>query len=291
MSENTKEHSLVSVIIPCYNAAAYVREAIDSALAQTYPNVEIVVVNDGSTNNVQTVLESYIQKKSIIYIHQENKGLSGARNTGIKSSHGEFIALLDADDMFLPNKLERQVGYLMAHPDCAVSYCDVFHYYEEEPEKMLRLNYDYPSGDAVFPALLYKNFVNPLTVVLRRSVFDRVGYFDEPMKQFAEDWDFWVRAAYAGMHFDHLPETLAKYRMRKTSLSYNRTLEVKRKSTVVHIFERLSAGMTPEERARYHMSSVLFHHRIRLWYAKLAEIFPVLARLHQRVQKKRLGST
>jgi len=280
----------VSVIIPSYNAANYVREAIDSALAQTYRNIEIVVVDDGSKDDTRKILEPYIEKKSIVYIHQENKGLSGARNTGIKNARGAFIAFLDADDMFLPEKIEKQAGYLVAHPECSVSYCDIYHFYEDEPAMMLKLQYVYYSGDDVFPQLLKKNFINPLTVVLRRAVFDRVGYFDEEMRQFAEDWEFWVRVAYAGLRFDHLPEILAKYRMRKLSLSYNRSLEVTRKKMVVGIFEKLNAKMSPEERRTYHMGSILRRHRFRLWYAELGEHFPLLPWLHKKIQQRRLAS-
>jgi glycosyltransferase involved in cell wall biosynthesis len=285
------ENSLpfVSVIIPAYKTAAYIKEAVDSALAQTYSNVEVIVVDDGSPDGLHEILHPYIDARRIIYIHQTNAGLAAARNTGIRRAQGEFIALLDSDDAFLPAKLERQVGYLVAHPECAVSYCDIFHFYDGEPENLLRLNYEYYSGADVFPALLRKNFINPLSVVLRRSVFGTVGYFDEAMKQFAEDWDFWLRAAHAGLRFDHLPETLARYRMRKTSISYSSSLEVTRKRTVIGIFERLNAAMSPVEREKYGIPAILLRHRLRLWYAELAKYFPPLTWMHHYIQKRRLA--
>ena len=96
---------LVSIIIPAYNAAAYIREALDSALAQTYRNKEIIVIDDGSTDKTSRLLERYIKTESIIYIHQGNHGLAGARNTGIKTARGKYISLLDADDLLPPLKI------------------------------------------------------------------------------------------------------------------------------------------------------------------------------------------
>ena len=116
----SKENPLVSVIIPAYNVAPYVAAAIDSVLAQTYQPIEIIVVEGNSKDGTRAVLEPYIEKKLITYLHQEGKGLSNARNIGIRQAKGEFVALLDADDIFLPEKIEKQVGYLIAHPDCDV---------------------------------------------------------------------------------------------------------------------------------------------------------------------------
>ena len=285
-----EKQDLVSVIIPAYNTARYIKAAVDSALAQTYPNVEVVVVDDGSTDNTREILSPYVNQGNIVYVHQKNGGLSSARNTGIKIAKGAYIALLDSDDMFLPEKLERQIDYLDTHPECAFLYCDIIHFYDDEPGTPLHLDYTYYSGAEVLPALLKKNFINPLTVVMRKSVFDTVGYFDVTIRQFAEDWDFWLRVAYAGFRIDYLPETLARYRMRKASISYNSALEVTRKRTVVNIFKKLADRMTPEERERYDMNAILRRHRIRLWYAEVAQYLPFLKWIHQKIQKRRLVS-
>jgi teichuronic acid biosynthesis glycosyltransferase TuaG len=278
---------LVSIIIPTYNATSYIEEAVGSALNQTYKNIEVVIVDDGSTDGTRSVLDPYIKEKKIIYVRQDNKGLAGARNTGMRAAHGEFIALLDSDDMFLPNKIERQVGYLIDHPECGVSYCNIAHFYEEEPEKLLKLSYEYYSGDEVFPQLLQENFINPLTVVLRRSAIDQVGLFDESYKR-SEDWEYWVRLAYRGVRFCYVPEVLAKYRMRKTSLSYNWMSEVERKEKEVDIFASLSQKMSSAERKKYQMGRTVFIHRVKLWYARCGDYLPPLRWFHQWRQKKRL---
>jgi glycosyltransferase involved in cell wall biosynthesis len=283
-----KDKPLVSIIIPAYNAGRYIREAVDSALAQTYKNCEVIVVDDGSSDNTRQVLAPYIDAGKIKYIYQENKGLAGARNTGIKNSSGEYIALLDADDIFLPTKLEHQVSYLKTHPECDISYCDIYHFYDEEPGRLMKLNYRYYSGGEVFINLLKKNFINPLAVVFRRDVFRRFGYFFNENAPRSEDWDCWVNLAWRGARFCFLPEALAKYRIRKDSLSYSRQSEVQRKGTALGIFERLKKQMSPAERKRYRINFIIFFHRLKLFYAKLASHSAILRKIHALIQSRRL---
>jgi glycosyltransferase involved in cell wall biosynthesis len=277
---------LVSVIIPAYNAGPYVAETIDSALAQTYKNIEIIVVEKDSADNTHEVLEPYIKKKLITYIHQDGKGLSNARNIAIKHSRGEFIALLDADDFFLPQKIEKQVAYLLQHPECDVCYCDFLQFYHGAPEKTLRLNYTYYSGADTFPHLLRKNFIAPVNVVLRRSTIDRVGGFNETYYR-TEDWEYWVRLAYRGAMFCFLPETLVKVRIHPESMSQVWSGQTEDKKMVMRIFTTLAAEMSPEERRRYHMGWVLFRHRLNLWYIYFANHFPPLQWLYKWLQRNR----
>lgn len=275
------------MIIPAYNAAAYLEEAVESAVRQAYAPVEIVVVDDGSTDATPEILHSYRTAGKIIHIRQDNKGLAAARNAGIRASSGEYVAFLDADDLFLPEKIALQAAYLDAHPACDVSYCGLWHFYEDDPDRLLQLDYEYPSGDAVFPALLRKNFVNPLSVVMRRTAFERFGMFDETFRR-SEDWELWVRLAHQGARFDYLPERLAKYRMRRGSMSYGSESEVERKRTALSIFTRLSARMDSKERGRYGMFFVVLRHKARFWHARCAELFPFLHAIRFYLQKRRL---
>jgi glycosyltransferase involved in cell wall biosynthesis len=281
------EQPLVSVVIPAYNVGPYIAQAIDSVLAQTYTHTEIIVVAGKSTDNTLLALEPYINKKLIAYIEQPGRGLSNARNLGIRAAHGEFIALLDADDIFLPHKLEQQVGYLMTHPDCDVCYCDIWHFRNDAPEKLLKLNYIYYSGSAVFPNLLKKNFIAPLTVALRRSAIDHVGLFDETYLR-SEDWEYWVRLAYHGAGFYFLPEILAKSRIHPGSMSSGWHVKAEEKQTALRIFESLNTEMSPQERRRYHMGIVLFRHRLKLWSIYVGNYFPPLQWLHRWIQQNRL---
>ena len=273
--DTSKKSRLVSIIIPAYNVERYVREAVDSALAQTYPNVEVIVMDDGSRDGTRAVLEPYIKNGTIAYYFQENRGLSAARNAAIKKSNGEFITLLDADDMFLPTKVERQVAYLMEYPACDICYCDYWCFYDGEPGRFYRPERVYYSGDAVFPYILKQNVIGCIAMMFRRSVFERIGYFNEEIVQYVEDWDFTLRAAYRGLRFDFMPEAaLSHYRIRRDSLSHDPSLEMKRKRTIVRVFEGLARSMKPEDRERYHMGRVLFFHRSKLWYAELARFLP-----------------
>lgn len=286
MNQSSKK-PLISVIIPTYNVEFYVEEALKSVLAQTYTNLEIIAVDNGSTDRTRDVLQPYIDKNKVVYIRQDNRGLAGARNTGIRSSRGEYIAFLDADDIFLPEKLERQVAYLETHPQCGVCYCGIWHFYDEKPDDLFKLDYAYYSGVDVLPNLLRKNFVNPLSVVIRRSEVERVGFFDESYWH-GEDWEYWVRLAYHGTVFCYLPDALAKYRMWKGGQWYGAKVRIEDKKNAVRDFRNLRKIMTSEELKKYHMNTILFRHLVRLWYVEAESYMPFLAEFHKWLQKKRL---
>ena len=112
---------LISVIIPAYNHAKYLSEAIQSVLNQTYQNFEILIVDDGSTDNTRQVVQNYTDQR-IKYIYQENRGLAASRNAGLRVTQGEYVAFLDADDIFLPHKLEVQLDWFEAHPSCGMVF-------------------------------------------------------------------------------------------------------------------------------------------------------------------------
>ena len=180
----------VSVIIPAYNCAAYLAEAIESVLAQTYRDFEIVVVDDGSTDNTPEVVAPYLSR--INYIRQPNKGLPGARNTGIKASAGEFVALLDADDSWLPQKLDVQMPYFrdpqvgIVYSDFSVRYADGHSLPSYLAERPLA------SEGFVVDNYIRSRFLFPSSMVLRRSSIEACGLFDEEMLA-AEDIELFAR--------------------------------------------------------------------------------------------------
>lgn len=241
---------LVSIIIPTFNAEPYLRGAIDSALAQTYGNCEIIVIDDGSTDATKEAVRPYVASGRIKYVFQQNAGLSGARNRGIREAQGNYIALLDADDFFLPEKMERQVDYLESHPDCDISYCDLYHFREDRSERLLKLQYRYYSGDEVLPHLVRKNFIAPLAVVLRKSVFDRFGYFDEALRR-SEDLEFWIRVAGKGGKICFLPEILGKLRMRVSGNLQDTKSQSVMKTINLDILDRVANEMSEDEKRKY----------------------------------------
>ena len=187
---------LVSVIIPVYNYARFVGRAVDSVLAQTYSPVECVVVDDGSTDDTPQVLARYGDR--IRAIRQENRGLSAARNTGIRAARGEYVAILDSDDYFRPDKLAKQVALIESAPGLGAVGCDVQHVDRDGKELYRRHFADPPAAlDAQLRAVATRQAWvggSGSGGLFPRSVFDQVGLFDETLRA-AEDWDMWLRIA------------------------------------------------------------------------------------------------
>lgn len=197
----------VSVIIPCYNYAHLVGRAIRSVLEQTYTDFEIIVVDDGSTDNIPEVVAGFAGR--VRYIRQPNQGPNGARNQGIRAASGEFIALLDPDDEWLPRKLERQMTIMDSQPTVGLVYANVYlveglsgSIIGTYPSRLFRKGH-------VLQYLYLHQFVPSPTPLIRRLVFDRVGYFD-PNAIGSDDWDMWLRIA-AQFEFAYVAEPLAKY--------------------------------------------------------------------------------
>ena len=204
---------LVSVIIPTYNYGRFVGQAVASALAQSYSPREVIVVDDGSTDDTREALEPY--RNSIHYIHQANQGLSAARNTGIRAAEGEFIALLDSDDVWHPRKLEVQMQFLQGRPEVGLLAVDVFTdgrtaWPAFEPFAAAPVTY-------TLEDMLFMPRFAPSSVVIRRSCLDAVGLFD-PALRCVEDRDMWLRLA-ARFVLAKLPLPLLWFRLHPDSLS------------------------------------------------------------------------
>lgn len=212
----------VSVIIPSYNCARYLGRAIDSASAQTYKDYEILVVDDGSTDDTKDVAMQYGRK--VTYLYQQNRGVSAARNHAILKANGELLAYLDADDMWYPEKLERQVAFLDVHQECGMVHSEMSVINEQDEILHLRFYEEtkrsVPQGHCV-QQLLMRCHIQPLTVVERRSSFDRVGGFDERLLV-AEDYLHWIMIAAEGQALGYMAEPLGKYRWRTGTLIGNR---------------------------------------------------------------------
>jgi len=178
----------VSVIIPTYNRAWVIEEAIDSVLAQDYTEFELIVVDDGSTDHTSDVLDSY--RNVIKVFPQKNKGVSAARNRGIAEASGKFIAFLDSDDLWLPQKLTVQIEFFNQTPDALICQTE-----EVWIRNGLRVNpkkrHKKPSG-RIFKPSLELCLVSPSAVMIHRGLFDRVGGFDEALPA-CEDYDLWLR--------------------------------------------------------------------------------------------------
>jgi glycosyltransferase involved in cell wall biosynthesis len=195
MMASSAPRPTVSVVIPTYNAAELLPEAVESVLEQTYEDFEIIVVDDGSTDETPDVMGTYTE--DVRYIRKENGGSASARNRGIREARGEYVAFLDADDRWRSTKLEVQMREHAANPALAWSYSEAHLVDHETGEVLFRKSQTRPRyGGDILRKLLRGNFVTPSTVLVERSVFDDVGTFDESsLHRISEDWDLWLRIA------------------------------------------------------------------------------------------------
>ena len=215
----------VSVIIPTYNCKEYVCEAVDSVLNQSFKDFELIIVNDGSTDGTEQVLKKYFEGFSdkIKYIEQENKGISAARNIGIQTSSGEFIAFLDADDLWLPEKLATQIVVFDTNPNIGFVHTNTYGFgglsgtylnrYWMSPEQIKK-----HSGYIFFEHYFRNIRITVSTVMIRRECLDKVGIFDEYLSLLGcEDRDLFLRILWQ-FEAIYVDEPLAKYRDRTDSM-------------------------------------------------------------------------
>jgi glycosyltransferase involved in cell wall biosynthesis len=209
----------VSVIIPTYNRANLVGKAIKSVLSQTYQDFEIIVIDDGSTDNTEEVIRSFKDKK-VKYIkkYKKNKGISVARNIGIKMARGKYIALLDSDDEWLPEKLDKQSKVLQSESPEVGVVCS-WSYNIDEKGNYISKRCLPKKGGYIYEDLLSTNPISVPTVLIRKECFNRVGLFDDLLNA-QEDWDMWIRIA-KYYRFALIKVPLVKYRLHSNQISKN----------------------------------------------------------------------
>jgi glycosyltransferase involved in cell wall biosynthesis len=208
----------LTVLMPVYNGEAQVAEAIESILAQTARNFEFLIVNDGSTDSTCSILEKYAGSDARIrIIHQENMGLAAALNAGLRAATGELVARQDHDDLSSPDRLEKQLAYMRAHPECVLLGTRATIWSGGRPTDRA---HDHPEWNAELKLdLLFDNpFVHSSVVMRRREVLDLGGYCTDARRQPPEDYELWCRLARAG-RVANLPERLLAYREVPQSLS------------------------------------------------------------------------
>ena len=181
---------LVSVILPTFNRAWTLKDAVESVLFQDYPHIELIVIDDGSEDNTQELLEAY--KNKIIVLTQENSGVSAARNAGIKKSRGEFIALLDSDDAWDKRKISCQVEFFQRNPESLI--CQTEEIWIRNGKRVNpKFKHKKPSG-LIFEPSLNLCLVSPSAVMMRKKLFELKGYFNEDFTV-CEDYDLWLRVS------------------------------------------------------------------------------------------------
>jgi glycosyltransferase involved in cell wall biosynthesis len=203
--------TVVSFIIPCFNQGEYVMDAIKSVQTQTYKNWEIILINDGSTDDYTNELLNKLVIPGVKVISTTNNGLSAARNTGISQSEGEYILPLDADDKIAPTYIEKAINAFMQKPDLKLVYCRG-RYFGFKNEAI-----PFSEKEIKFKDLLQYNFIFNSALYKKKDIIDCGGYSEE-MRGGWEDWDLWIRLLQHNMKVYQIPEELFYYRKKKKSM-------------------------------------------------------------------------
>jgi glycosyltransferase involved in cell wall biosynthesis len=239
----------VSVVMTCYKYAHFLPFALDSVLGQTYGNVEAVMVNDGSPDNTDEVMQPYLADPRVKYVNQKNAGQAIAKNNGIRNATGEFIAFLDADDIWELNKLEKQMP-LFADPEVGIVYSRTRFIDEKNvvlyDDDALTREYLKPQRGWIAPQLFLDNFVPFSATVTRRECFEKVGVFDESFRM-GIDWDLWLRMS-VPYKYDYVDERLLKYRVGHAG-QMSKNLDVREVDTtrIMEKFLELHPNAVPRE--------------------------------------------
>lgn len=241
---------LVSVITATYNRADYLGLCIESVLGQTYPNVEHLLVDDGSTDNTQAVVDRYLADPRLRFARQTNSGQATARNAGLRMARGEFICFLDSDNVWKRDKIERQLRLMGRHPEADVIYGNQEVIDEDGqvlpmPEHKRMKRY---SG-RITDNLLLDNFVSFNTAMIRRRCFDVITGFDQNVRA-GDDYDLWLRFS-AHFNFLHVPEVFGQYRVMKNQISSDKERRFNSNKAMLERFIAAHPELVDEAKQRF----------------------------------------
>ena len=233
-SNHKATNPTVSVIIPSYNYANFLPEAVESIFNQTFQDFEVIVVDDGSTDNTQEVVQTFADRERFHYIYLDNQGLAATRNTGLRAAKGEFIAFLDADDIILPNKLDVQVNWLRNNPDYGLVGSG--YYYMDEHGVPIEVQRPWLRSPYLnIKDLLFDCPFIVHAILVKKEWVDKVGGFDSQLRR-VEDWDLWIRMAYAGCKMGWVEEIVCAYRMFPGQMTRNAAAQKKVTVSVMNKF-------------------------------------------------------
>jgi glycosyltransferase involved in cell wall biosynthesis len=228
----------ISVVIPAYNAAQFIRETLDSVLNQTLPADEVLVIDDGSTDETASIAESY--GSAVRVFRRPNSKQSVSRNFGVQEAKSEWIAFNDADDIWESNKLERQMAELSRHPEADLCYTGRILLVQNGRTAKLGPVIHVPPAEGIRKSLFRKTTFLPSSVIIRKSAFLAVGGFD-PHFELGQDWELWLRLLRAGTKFAACTEPLVQYRIHPSSVSRNamRSLQAGKEIYRRHVLPQL----------------------------------------------------
>lgn len=259
---------LASILISAYNSEKYIGECLDSALGQTYKNIEVIVIDTGSTDRTPEIIQSYKDPQLRYLKKEERLPIIKTRNLLLKEARGEFLTWLDSDDIYLPDKVAEEVKFLEEHPQADAVYCDLRYFFDGRPDKLYRHRYEFYSGEEVFRRLLEKMFITNTSFMFRKAVYEKIGGYNEELG-LVEDWEYFLRMARAGYWIEFLDKDLVRYRLRWDShTNFKKQAEIQR--SAVKIFENLKNQMSGSEREKYDIDYFLSERKENLIVALLA---------------------
>ncbi|AMQ87246.1 glycosyltransferase family 2 protein [Marinobacter sp. LQ44] len=244
---------LVSVITPTFNRADYLPVAVESVLAQTMPDLELIVIDDGSTDNTAAVMQPFLEDPRVRYLAQDNQGQSAARNRGIESAKGDFICFLDSDNAWLVSKLDKALEAFRDNPQADIVYGDYIVIDAQGAEQGVNRMKRY-SG-RITPQLLQDNFVSMNTTMTRRRCFAEMGGFDNA-DRLAEDYGLWLRFS-TRYQFLYLPEVLGYYRVMENQISSDKDSRFRANELIIRHFLGAFPQALSRREARHGMSGFL----------------------------------
>jgi glycosyltransferase involved in cell wall biosynthesis len=251
------DNPLVSMIVLCYNQARFVVETLESVKAQTYKPTELIILDDCSSDDSVTVIENWLQENGIectFIRHQKNQGICKSLNEALSFATGKYISEISSDDVWLPDKIARQVEIMESQPDeVGVVYSDAFQIDDHGqilPETLItscRRLTEMPQGQ-ILRSLLEGNFIGGQTTLVRRSCYDKVGLYDENLPW--EDWDMWLRIA-RHYSFIYSPMPSAKYRIHDESYSHSDPIRMLRDSCKISLKQLALGGLGPVQKSEH----------------------------------------
>ena len=218
MSISTNSN-LVSVIIATYNRRDFIVDAIESVIAQSYKDWELIIIDDGSTDDTKDIIEKHLESEKISYYYQNNQKQASALNTGLKYAHGDWIAFLDSDNKWLSDRLELGINCILSNPDMGLIYGDIYTI-NEAGVRVSEKNMKRYTGN-VTARLLFDNFISFNTTLIRKDILEKIGGFNADLDR-APDYDCWLRASTI-TKFLYISEYLAEYRVMDNQISSDKT--------------------------------------------------------------------
>ncbi|MBI3652058.1 MAG: glycosyltransferase family 2 protein [Acidobacteria bacterium] len=256
---------LVSILMPAYKVDQYIGAALDSVFQQTCKDFEVIVINDGSPDLLEQVLEPYLER--IVYIKQENAGQSAARNRAIEIARGRYLALLDPDDIWMPEYLSTQLAIMESDPSISVLYSDAWLFGDPLYEGKSYMQTCPSTGEVTLQKLITEECHVMISALMRRDVVLRVGLFDEALRS-SEDFDLWVRIAAAGYRIAYHRQPLVYYRRRPESLSADNTSMCK---SIIAVLQKLAqTNLAEAEAAAVQQRIAHYQALLRLYEGKRA---------------------